>query len=98
MSTLSDLNIVLGQGEAIKEVYHVKKQHLELGQQVISQKAEHDKQQERSRVRDAGTENRIGPKEDEKEKSSKNPWKNGRKKGSKKAPLPDETLHIDIMV
>lgn len=98
MSSLSDLNIVFSQGEAIKEVYHVKKQHLELGQQVIAQKAEHDKREERTRVKGTGTDNRIGSKEGEKKNSSEEPWKEGKREGSEKKSLPDEKAHIDITV
>ena len=51
MAAPSDLNITLGQGTAIKEVYNVKKQNLENNQQFISQHAESQKMKEKPKIK-----------------------------------------------
>jgi hypothetical protein len=38
MASTTDMNIVIGQGNAIKEVHNVRKQSLELNQQFVPQK------------------------------------------------------------
>lgn len=50
MATTTDMNVILGQAEAIKEIQHVKRQQLELNQQFTAQKAEVEKREEKSRV------------------------------------------------
>ncbi len=82
MSGLTDTNIVLGQGNAIKEVHNVRRQDLELNQQFVAQKAESKKKVEKSKVQDFETENRIEIKGDEEKKHEENPGYN--KRGSKK--------------
>lgn len=47
----SDLNITLGQGTAIKEVYNVKKQSLENNQEFIAQHAVAEKNKDQSKIK-----------------------------------------------
>ena len=65
MTGTTDMNIVLGQGDAIKEVHNIKKQSLELNQQFIAQKTEDEKKEDKSKVKEFDTGNRIEVKEDE---------------------------------
>jgi hypothetical protein len=101
MSGLTDTNIVLGQGNAIKEVHNIRRHDLELNQQFIAQKTADKKKEEKSKVQDFATENRIEIKNDEEKKKEEDPRYNGR--GSKKdklnqAPDSQETKLIDIKV
>jgi hypothetical protein len=65
MSNATDMNIVLGQGSAIKEVHNVGRQNLELNQQFVAQKTEDNKK----KVQDFETGNRIEIKGDEEKKN-----------------------------
>ena len=65
MSNTTDMNIVLGQGSAIKEVHNVGRQNLELNQQLVAQKTEDKKKEDKKKVQDFETENRIEIKGDE---------------------------------
>ena len=53
------MNIVLGQGTAIKEVHNVKKQNLEVNQQCVVQHVEDKKKEDKNRVQDFEKSNRI---------------------------------------
>ena len=46
MTGTSNINIIVGQGTAIKEIHNVKKQNLEINQQYVAQKAEDDKKEQ----------------------------------------------------
>ena len=47
MASTTDMNIVLGQGNAVKEVHNVRKQNLELNQQFVAQQTEEKKREDR---------------------------------------------------
>jgi hypothetical protein len=68
MAATTDMNIVLGQGNAIKEVHNVRKQSLELNQQFVVQKAEDKKKEDKSKVEAFDTGNKIEIKDDEEKK------------------------------
>ena len=59
MASTTDMNIVLGQGNAIKEVHNVRKQTLELNQHFVAQKTEDKKKEDKAKVQGFRTENRI---------------------------------------
>ena len=59
MSSTTNMNIVLGQGTAIKEVHNVKKQNLEVNQQCVVQHVEDKKKEDKNRVQDFEKSNRI---------------------------------------
>jgi len=63
------MNIVLGQGSAIKEVHNVGRQNLELNQQFVAQKTEDKKTEDKKKVQDFKTGNRIEIKGNEEKKN-----------------------------
>lgn len=101
MSSTTDVNIVLGQGNAIKEVHNVRKQNLELNQQFVSQKAEQEKKEDQSKVNESETENRVEIKRDEERKNGKDREENGKGSERKKEEKESRGLEgnlIDITV
>ena len=79
MSGTTHMNIILGQGNTIKEVHNVKKQNLEMNQQFVAQKSEDMKKEDKSKVEEFETKNRI---EIEKEKEKKKDQKGNNKKSN----------------
>jgi len=77
MSGTTHMNIILGQGNTIKEVHNVKKQSLEMNQQFVAQKSEDTKREDQSKVQEFETKNRI---EIKKEKEKKKDQKGDKKK------------------
>lgn len=101
MSGLTDTNIVLGQGNAIKEVHNIRRQDLELNQQFVAQKAEGKQKEEKSKVQDSETGNRIQIKNDEetkREQGSRYDESGSKREKTNQAPDSDETNLIDIKV
>ena len=101
MSGTTDMNIVLGQGNAIKEVHNIRKQNLELNQQFVAQKAEDKKKEDKLKVQDFDTLNNIEIKDNE-EKRKKQDAKDNQKKAEKKItkdkPDLSEGTHIYIRI
>ena len=101
MSGTTDMNIVLGQGNAIKEVHNIRKQNLDMNQQFVAQKAEDKKKEDKLKVQDFDTENSIEIKNDE-EKKKKQDARDNQKKAMKKAAEDKHDLsegtHIDIRI
>jgi len=50
MSSMTDMNIVLSQGTAVKEVQNVRKQSLDLNQQYVGQQAEVLRKEDKNKV------------------------------------------------
>ena len=95
------MNIVLGQGNAIKEIHNIKKQSLELNQHLIAQDSEQKKKTEKSKVRDFETRNRIADKEQGQKNKPKRPTSGKRrhkKDPENEHPLSPEGNLIDITV
>ncbi|MBE9523289.1 MAG: hypothetical protein IME95_08860 [Proteobacteria bacterium] len=82
MASTTDMNIVLGQGNAVKEVHNVRKQNLELNQQFVAQQTEEKKTEDRAKVQEFETAKKIGIEEDEEKKKKKGSGQD--EKGSKK--------------
>lgn len=82
MASTTDMNIVLGQGNAVKEVQNVRKQNLELNQQFVAQQTEEKKTEDRVKVQEFETAKKIGIEEDEEKKKKKGSGQD--EKGSKK--------------
>ena len=80
MSSTTNMNIILGQGSAIKEVHNVKKQNLGVNQQCVVQHVEDKKKEDKDRVQDFEKSKRINM-ENEKEKKK---GKKSNKRGSEK--------------
>ena len=96
MATTTDLNIVLGQGDGIREIHNVRKQVLESNQQFMGQKAEEKQKEEKSKVLDLQTRDKVeisgeGEKKDTKGRDSQ------KKKGKDERP-PSGGNIIDIKV
>lgn len=76
MSSTSNINSILSQGTAIKEIQNVRKQNLELNQQYVLQHAEIQKKEDKQKVLESnaggnveiGIENERKNKKDKKEK------------------------------
>ncbi|HUU40253.1 MAG TPA: hypothetical protein VMW42_04875 [Desulfatiglandales bacterium] len=88
MATATDVNIVLGQGNAIKEVHNVRKQTLELNQQFFAQKAEEKKKEDRVRIQEFEPSNKVEIKGDEEKKEKNDSGEN--KKDSKQEQMKTE--------
>jgi hypothetical protein len=65
MASTTDMNIVIGQGNAIKEVHNVRKQSLELNQQFVAQQTEQKKKEDRVTVQEFESPQRVGIEEEE---------------------------------
>lgn len=95
----TDMNIILGQGTAIKEVHNVKKQNLEFNQQFVAQNTEDKKKEDKSKVQEFEKSNRIDIKKDkEKKKGKKGNKKDPKKKKQKEKINLSEGKIIDITV
>jgi hypothetical protein len=80
MSGTTDMNIIIGQGTTIKEVHNVKKQNLEINQQFVAQNSENQKGEEKSKVQEYETNNRLEIKKEEEEDEEEKKGPNKRKK------------------
>jgi len=101
MASTTDMNIVLGQGNAVKEVQNVRKQNLELNQQFVAQQTEEKKTEDRVKVQEFETAKKIGIEEDEEKKKKKGSGqdeKGSKKKQSEEASNLSEGNLIDIRV
>ena len=99
MSGTTHMNIILGQGNTIKEVHNVKKQNLEMNQQFVAQQSEDMKREDKAKVKEFDTKNRI---EIKKEKEKKKDQKSNKKKSTNENPEEKRNLSegklIDIRV
>ena len=50
MAATTNMNIILGQGNAVNEVHNVKKQNLEINQQFVAQETESQKKKDQSKI------------------------------------------------
>jgi len=101
MASTTDMNIVLGQGNAVKEVHNVRKQSLELNQQFVAQKIEDKKKEDRSKVQEFDSSSRIeikGDEEKERRPGSEDKEKGSRKEQSKEESDLSEGSLIDIKI
>jgi len=101
MASTTDMNIVLGQGNAVKEVQNVRKQNLELNQQFVAQQTEEKKKEDMVKVQEFETAKKIGIEEDEEKKKKKGSGqdeKGSKKKQSEEASNLSEGNLIDIRV
>ena len=101
MASTTDMNIVLGQGNAIKEVHNVRKQNLELNQQFVVQETEDKKKEEKSKVRESESGNRVeikGDEEKENKGGSEDNQEDSKKERSKEESDLSEGKLIDIRV
>ena len=71
MSGDTNLNIILTQGNAIREIQNIRKQDMQLHQQFVSQNAEIKKKEDKSKVRKFDTNNKIEDKEEKRRENKK---------------------------
>ena len=101
MTSTTDMNIILGQGSAIKEAHNVRKQSLELNQHFVAQKTEDKKREDKKRVQEFNTDNKIQITGDEEKKSGESPGNNkksSKRKKSEEEIYPSDNSLIDIKV
>lgn len=103
MSITNDMNIIIGQGTAIKEVHNVKKQNLELNQYFTAQETDDEEKERKFKVQEFEAENKIVASRDEDEKKNKD-QKSKKRKLSKEGKGKVEDINqpegniIDIVV
>ena len=75
MTSTSNMNIILGQGAAVKEIHNIRKQNLELSQQFIAQTTVEQKKKDKLKVQRADDTSKIEADKDEakKERSDGDP-------------------------
>ena len=88
MTGTGDMNIILGQGTAVKEVHNIKKQTLEINQQFVAQEVENDKKKEKSKIKRLENGDKVEIKSEQEDKSKEK--KKDKKKSSKKKKSDDE--------
>lgn len=88
MTGTTDMNIIVGQGTAIKEVHNVKKQSLELNQHFLAQNTEEQKKEDKVTVQNFSDSSKIEKESDEKKREKKDQQDN--KKGAGREDLEDE--------
>ena len=103
MASTTDMNIVIGQGNAVKEVHNVRKQNLELNQQFVAQQTEQKKREDRVTVQESESPQRIRIEEEEKEdkrnkKNFREEQKDSKEKQSSEELDQSEGSLIDIKV
>ena len=71
MAATTNMNIILGQGNAINEVHNIKKQNLELNQQVVAQETDGKKKEDKTKVQKFDASDKVAIREDDQEKGDK---------------------------
>ena len=71
MASTTNVNIILGQGNAVNEVHNIRKQNLELNQQVVAQETEGKKKEDKVKVQQFEASDKVAIQEDEQEKGDK---------------------------
>ena len=101
MASTTNVNIILGQGNAVNEVHNIRKQNLELNQQVVAQETEGKKKEDKVKVQQFEASDKVAIQEDEQEKGDKGAQKKRKraiKKKSKGESMASGGNHIDIRV
>ncbi len=82
MTGTSNMNIIVGQGTAVKEVHNVKKINLEIKQQFVAQETETQKKKDQSKIQKLENTDKVMIKSDQEDRDKEE--KKNKKKGSKK--------------
>jgi len=102
MAGTTDINVILAQGDAVREVQNIRKQVLELGQQSIAQKSEDQKKETKSKVQEFHPGDKIEIRSDEEGrpglKREKKEGKGEPPESDKKEPVSPSGNLIDIKV
>jgi len=88
MTGTGDMNIIVGQGTAVKEVHNVKKQNLEINQQFIAQETEGQKKKDQTKIQNLESKDKVRIKGDQEDRSEEE--KKKKKKDLKKKESDDE--------
>jgi hypothetical protein len=80
MAATTNMNIILGQGNAVKEIHNIRKQNLELNQQVVAQETDGKKKENKAKVQKFEASDKVAIQEEGQEKDDK-----GRKRKRKRA-------------
>jgi len=101
MAATTNMNIILGQGNAVNEVHNARKQNLELNQQFVAQETDGKKKEDKVKVEKFEGADKVAIQEDE-EKRDKKDAKNKRKRATKRKTKGKSTTQeghrIDIRV
>ena len=68
MAATTNMNIILGQGNAVNEVHNVKKQNLEMNQQFVAQETDGKKKEDKTKVQKFEAADKVAIQEDEEKK------------------------------
>lgn len=83
MAAATNMNIILGQGNAVNEVHNVRKQNLEMNQQFVAQETDGKKKEDKTKVQTSEATDKVAIQEDE-EKKDKKDAKDKRKRKAKR--------------
>ncbi len=101
MATTTDMNIILGQGNAVKEVHNIRKQNLEMNQQFVAQETEGKKKDDKVKVQKFEASDKVaihGDEEKRDKKGRKDERKGSNKRKSKGESVSSGGNRIDIRV
>ena len=70
MAATTNVNIILGQGNAVNEVHNIRKQNLELNQQVVAQETEGKKKEDKAKVQEFEASDKVTIQEEEQDKDN----------------------------
>jgi hypothetical protein len=101
MAATTNMNIILGQGNAVNEVHNVRKQNLEMNQQFVAQETEGKKKKDKVKVQKFEATDKVAIQEDEEKrdkKDAKDKRKRTTKRKTKKKTASPEGHRIDIRV
>jgi len=88
MTGTGDMNIIVGQGTAVKEVHNVKKQNLEINQQFVAQETEGQKKKDQTKIQKLESGDKVRIKGDQEDRSKEE--KKNKKKGLKNKKSDDD--------
>ncbi len=102
MASDSNVNSIISQGIAVKQIYNPKKQNLEVQQHFNTQHTDDKKAKDKSKIKQAKNENRVEIKADDHKKDHRQRKKKRKRKKGKRASrshdLTPEGNFIDIKV
>ena len=101
MAASTDMNVVLGQSSAVKEVQNIRKQSLEINKQFIAQQETFKRKEAKSRIEKFETKNDITIRDDREKNDKENPGKHQRDLKERKSEddaRPSEGEYIDIRI
>ena len=101
MAATTNMNIILGQGNAVNEVHNARKQNLELNQQFVAQETDGKKKEDKVKVQKFEGADKVAIQEDEEKrdkKDAKNKRKRAAKRKTKRKSATQEGHRIDIRV